>query len=57
MEKKQIINDMLELFRSCEGNVIQGKVALEGCEGLIMFDEPVFGISAADDDIQGCMSR
>ena len=51
MEKEQIINDMLEQFRACDGNVIRGKIALEGCEGLIMFDEPVFGISAADDDI------
>lgn len=51
MEKEQIINDMLEQFRACDGNVIRGKIALEGCEGPIMFDEPVFGISAADDDI------
>ncbi len=51
MEKKQIIDDMLEQFRACDGNVIEGKAALEGCDGLIMFDEPVFGISAVDDDI------
>ena len=51
MEKQQAIKDMLELFRRCGGNVIQGKSALEGCEGLILFDEPIFGISAANDDI------
>ncbi len=42
---------MLEQFRACDGNVIQGKAALDGCDGLIMFDEPVFGISSADDSI------
>ncbi len=49
MEKKTVIRDMLELFRTCEGNVISAEAALEGCEGLVMFEPPVFGFSAADD--------
>lgn len=51
MEKKQIIEDMTAVFRNCEGNVISGEIALEGCEGLVMFEEPVFGVSSADDSI------
>ena len=51
MDKSELINDLAELFRKCEGNIISGDDALEGCEGLIMFDEPVFGVSSADDSI------
>ena len=57
MEKRQIINDMLELFWACDGNVIRGKAALEGCEGLILFEEPIFGVSAADDGIYKTFKR
>ena len=51
MDKKQIIEDLTAVFRNCEGNVISGEIALEGCEGLVMFEEPVFGVSSADDSI------
>ena len=57
MEKRQIINDRLEQFRACDGNVIRGKAALEGCEGLILFEEPIFGVSAADDGIYKTFKR
>lgn len=57
MEKRQIINDMLEQFRACDGNIIRRKAALEGCEGLILFEEPIFGVSAANDDIYKTFKR
>lgn len=51
MDKKRIIDDMINLFRTCDGNIISADRALDGCEGLVMFDEPIFGVSAADDVI------
>ena len=57
MDKKAIIRDMTEQFRTCEGNVIPAGTALEGCEGLVMFDEPIFGVSAADDAIYETFKR
>ncbi len=51
MDKKRLIEELTELFLQCEGNIVSADAALEGCEGLIMFDEPVFGISSADDDL------
>ena len=51
MEKNELKQQLLELFRNCDGNIVPDEVALEGCEGLVMFEEPVFGISAADDAI------
>lgn len=57
MEKKQIIADMAGLFRTCEGNTVPGGAALEGCEGLIMFDDPIFGVSAAGDELYRVFKR
>ncbi len=51
MEKKRIIRDMTDLFRTCEGNVLSPDAALEGCGGLVLFEEPVFGVSSAEDEI------
>ena len=51
MDKKQLKEDLANLFGNCEGNSISGDIALEGCEGLVMFDAPVFGISSAGDSI------
>ena len=44
-----MLNDMINLFHKCDGNTVLKEAAMEGCEGLIMFDEPIFGVSAADD--------
>ncbi len=51
MDKKRLTEELKELFLQCEGNIVSADAALEGCEGLIMFDEPVFGVSSADDDL------
>lgn len=51
MEKPDLLSDLNELFMACDGNVVTGEAALEGCEGLVMFGSPVFGISSADDSI------
>ncbi len=51
MEKQRLIRDMTGLFRTCGGNAVEAGAALEGCAGLVMFDEPVFGVSAADDPL------
>ena len=56
-EKKAMIRELTGLFRRCEGNVIPADTALEGCGGLIMFDEPIFGVSAADDAIYQTFRR
>ena len=57
MEKRIIIEAMSELFRTCEGNVIPAEKALKGCEGLIMFERPIFGVSAANDSIYQIFKR
>ncbi|MCR4622450.1 MAG: 4Fe-4S binding protein [Clostridiales bacterium] len=57
MDKKRIIDDLVNLFRSCDGNVIAAGKALPGCEGLVMFDEPIFGVSSADDPIYETFKR
>ena len=51
MDKQLLIQDLTELFRTCPGNVIPAGAALEGCEGLVLFEEPLFGVSTADDAI------
>lgn len=50
-EKEKLVREMTEIFRGCGGNVIGEDVALEGCAGLVMFEEPVFGFSSPDDEI------
>ncbi len=50
-EKEKLIKDMTEIFRKCDGNVVAEDVALEGCAGLVMFGEPIFGVSSPDDEI------
>ena len=50
-DKQQLIREMTEIFRECDGNVIGGGTALDGCVGLVMFEEPVFGVSSPDDGI------
>jgi len=49
--KEKVFADLKDLFLSCEGNVVDDVVALEGCRGLRIFDEPIFGVSAADDEL------
>ena len=51
LRKEKIFEDLKNLFLSCEGNVVDDEVALEGCLGLKIFDEPIFGVSAADDEL------
>ena len=50
-DKQTLTADMLRIFRECGGNVVPADIALEGCAGLVMFDEPVFGVSSAADGI------
>ena len=50
-EKKELFLALSELFRACDGNVIREEEALPGCAGLVLFEEPLFGVSAADDPI------
>lgn len=51
LDKQQLIMDMTEIFRNCDGNIVSAEAALDGCEGLVMYEEPVFGVSSADDEI------
>ena len=51
MQKEELLKDLKELFASCTGNTVPAGKALEHCEGLVIFEEPVFGVSRADDPI------
>ena len=50
-EKEKLLEALRDLFRGCEGNVIREEEALPGCAGLVLYEEPLFGVSAADDPI------
>lgn len=51
IDKNELTKEFLRLFYSTEGNTIPDDAALDGCEGLVMFEEPIFGISDAKDSI------
>lgn len=51
LDKAELKKELLNIYYSVEGNVISGSTALGGCEGLVMYDEPLIGISSADDEI------
>ena len=50
-DKQKLFGELTELFDACEGNVIPEEEALPGCAGLVMFERPLFGVSAADDPV------
>ena len=56
-EKEILFGELTGLFAGCEGNVISEEEALPGCAGLVLFEEPVFGVSAADDPIWDSFRR
>lgn len=49
--KEDVAAKLEELFRSLPGNVIEGAVALPGCEGLVMYDAPLLGVASAADPL------
>ena len=49
VDKDQLFRDLTGLFKSCEGNTVSEEQALEGCAGLVMYKDPIFGVSSADD--------
>ena len=51
MKKENLKEEMLDLFRTCPGNVVTEENALPGCAGLVMFEEPVFGFADAADPL------
>ncbi len=51
LDKAVLLKDLADLFRSCGGNVIREETALKNCAGLVLFEDPVFGVSSAHDDI------
>ena len=44
-------NSMTDIFRKTSGNGIAEDSALEGCGGLVLFEEPIFGFADADDEL------
>ena len=50
-ERNELFRELTEIFRNCEGNVVAEDKALEGCAGLVMYEDPVFGVSSADDPL------
>lgn len=57
LDKLKLKNDLIELFRSCEGNIISADIALPGCAGLVVFDEPLIGVSSSNDSIYTIFKR
>ena len=51
MEKQLLVDELLKLWKNCAGNAVSADDALPGCEGLIMYEEPIFGVSSAQDPI------
>ena len=50
-KKEKLIQELRAVFRSCPGGTVGAEAALPGCEGLVLFDEPLFGISDAADPL------
>ena len=55
--KSKLKKELLELFWECGGNVISDSIALAGCSGLVLYEEPLIGVSAADDEIYTVCKR
>ncbi|MBQ2311383.1 MAG: hypothetical protein II185_02380, partial [Firmicutes bacterium] len=51
IERNELFRKLTEIFSGCEGNVVPEDKALEGCAGLVMYEDPVFGVSSADDPL------
>ena len=51
VKKEVLLQDLTELFYNCPGNTVSAQDALPGCGGLVIFEEPVFGVSDASDPI------
>ncbi len=51
LNKKELFQELALLFRNCPGNTVSKEEALPGCEGLVIYDEPIFGVSDAEDPI------
>lgn len=49
--KEEVTAAVEELFRSLPGNVIEGEIALPGCDGLVMYEQPLVGIASAADPL------
>ena len=50
-QKEELLKELTALFKSCEGNTVPADIALPQCEGLVIFEDPIFGVSRADDPI------
>ena len=51
LRKEDVTAKLEELFRTLPGNVIEGDVALPGCDGLVMYDTPLIGFASAADPL------
>ena len=40
--KEELLKDLTAFFTSCEGNTVPADKALEHCEGLVIFEHPIF---------------
>ena len=50
-DRQTLTDTMTALFRACAGNLVSADAALPGCEGLRMFEEPLFGFADAEDPL------
>ena len=51
INKKELFQELAQLFKNCPGNTVSEENALPGCEGLVMYEEPIFGVSDPADPL------
>ena len=51
LRKEDVTAKLEELFKTLPGNVIEGDVALPGCDGLVMYDTPLIGFASTADPL------
>lgn len=51
LDKSELKKNLTELFEECGGNTVPADIALPGCAGLVLLDEPLIGVSSAADGL------
>lgn len=51
LTKQEVQEQLIRIFQETEGNTITGDDALPGCDGLIIYEEPIFGFASAEDPL------
>ena len=51
LSKEEVREQLIRLFHETDGNTVTGEDALPGCEGLIIYEQPIFGFASASDPL------